>query len=264
MATSALRPRKASEIVDAAFQILKAHYSQFVMCSALAYLPWLVLELLWIGDPEKLAGRLANPDGGPGAAWLIGLMAGIGVWLTFALMSAVIMTCASQAYLGETVDVAGAVRRALPRLPRVMLAAVLRYILLVVGFMCFLVGALYVAARFFALTPTIILEDASLSQAFSRTSVLSDGRKQHILSTLGLVAIIYWVIAAGVSILSALSGNFVLQVVFGAFYTILAYPVIAITECLLYYDARIQSEGLDIELMAQELGAVAPTEPANR
>jgi membrane-anchored glycerophosphoryl diester phosphodiesterase (GDPDase) len=126
------------------------------------------------------------------------------------------------------------------------------------------VGALYVAARLFALTPVIILEDATVSTAFSRTTALSNGRKRHILNTLGLVAIIYWVIALGVSVLAAASGNFVVQAVASAFYTILAYPVIAITECLLYYDARIQSEGLDIELMAEELGAAAPTGPVAR
>jgi hypothetical protein len=254
VATSALRPRTVSEIVDAAFQILRAHYGQFVMCSALAYLPWLVLELLILGDPQQLVG----------AQWWVVLLGGIGIWLTFALMSAVTITCASQAYLGEPVDVASAVRRALPRLPRVMLAAVLRYVLLGAGFLFFLVGALYVAARLFALTPVIILEDANLSAAFARTSALSNGRKRHILNTLGLVAIIYWVIALGVSVFAAASGNFVVQAVASAFYTILAYPVIAITECLLYYDARIQSEGLDIELMAEELGMAAPTEPVAR
>ena len=249
--TTALRPRSVSEIVDAAFQILRAHYSQFVMCSALAYLPWLVLELLLLGDPEQIAGT----------RWWVALLAGMGIWLTFALMSAVIITCASQAYLGEAVDVAGAVRRALPRLPRVMIAAVIRYFFLGVGFLFFLVGALYVAARFFALTPAIILEDASLSRAFQRTTALSMGRKRHILNTLGLVAIIYWVVAIGVSLTAAALGNFVVQAVASAFFTILAYPVIAITECLLYYDARIQSEGLDIELMAEELGiGSAPTQ----
>ena len=44
----------------------------------------------------------------------------------------------------------------------------------------------------------------------------------------------------------------------------LVYPVIAITECLLYYDARIQSEGLDIELMTRELGAAPVTGLAGR
>ncbi|MDQ2665225.1 MAG: hypothetical protein M3Z05_04370 [Gemmatimonadota bacterium] len=250
MGTSALRPRGVSELVDAAFQILRAHYSQFVMCSALAYLPWLLVELLVLGDPETWSST----------RWWIAVLAGVGVWLSFALMSAAIITCASQAYLGDPVDVAAGIRRALPRLPRVMLAAVLRYVLLTLGLLCLLVGALYVAARLFALTPLIIVEDASLSAAFTRSGKLSQGRKRHILNTLGLAAIIYWVVAIGVSMTAAIAGNFVVQVLAGAVYTILAYPIIAITECLLYYDARIQSEGLDIELMAAELG-MPPSQP---
>ncbi|CAN5290535.1 hypothetical protein BH09GEM1_BH09GEM1_02940 [soil metagenome] len=240
-----------SELVDAAFQVLRAHYAQFVMCSALAYLPWLIAELVFLGDPERLTGT---------NLWITAL-AGMGVWLSFALMSAVIITCASQAYLGEPVDVATGIRRALPRLPRVMIAALLRYLLLTLGFLCLLVGALYVAARLFALTPLIILEDASIGAAFKRSGELSRGRKRHILNTLGLAAIIYWVVAIGISMMASLAGNFVVQVLAGAIYTILAYPIIAITECLLYYDARIQSEGLDIELMAAELGAL-PAQPS--
>jgi hypothetical protein len=34
-----LRPRSSTELVDAAFQILRAHYATFLMCSAIAYLP---------------------------------------------------------------------------------------------------------------------------------------------------------------------------------------------------------------------------------
>ena len=251
MGTAALRPRSVSELVDAAFQILRTHYSQFVMCSALAYLPWLIVELVFLGDPQQWAGT----------AWWIGVLAGMGVWISFALMSATIITCASQAYLGDPVDVAVAVRRALPRLPRVMVAALLRYLALTIGFLFFLVGALWVAARLFALTPLMILEDASLPAAFTRSGVLSAGRKRHILNTLGLAAIIYWVVAMGISLMASLAGNFVVQMLAGAVYTILAYPIIAITECLLYYDARIQSEGLDIEMMAAELGTM-PVQPS--
>ena len=78
------------------------------------------------------------------------------------------------------------------------------------------------------------------------------------------MAIIYWVIALGVSLVASISNSFVVQAVAGAFYTILAYPVIAITETLLYYDARIQSEGLDIELMALELELANPKEQVAR
>ena len=252
MASTALRPRSATELVDAAFQILRAHYGQFVMCSALAFMPWLIIQLVFLGDPQQLAN--ANP-------W-VAIVALLGLWMTFALMSAVIVSCASQAYLGDAVDVAAAVRRAVPRLPRVMAVAFVRYFLLFLGLLCLLVGALYVAARFFALMPCVILEDASIAHAFGRSSALSRGRKLHVLNTLGLVAIIYWAIAIGIMVVAAYSGSSVVQAVSSAAYTMLVYPVIAITECLLYYDARIQSEGLDIELMTRELGAAPATELA--
>jgi hypothetical protein len=161
--------------------------------------------------------------------------------------------CASQAYLGEEVDVASAVRRALPRVPAVMMAAVLRYIAMLAAFLAFFLPVLYVVARFFAVTPAIVLENAGVMQAFSRSSELSRGRKWHILNTLGLVAIIYWVIVVGLALLAALFGSFIVQTVVTAVATVLVYPVVAITEALLYYDARIQSEGLDIELMTGAL-----------
>lgn len=254
MASTALRPRSATELVDAAFQILRAHYGQFVMCSALAFMPWLIIQLVFLADPQQVA------DASP---WMA-MVALLGLWMTFALMSAVIVSCASQAYLGDAIDVAAAVRRAIPRLPRVMGVAFLRYVLLFFGLLCLLVGALYVAARFFALMPSVILEDASVTQAFRRSSALSRGRKLHVLSTLGLVAIIYWTIAIGIMVVAAFTGSTVVQAVAGATYTMLVYPVIAITECLLYYDARIQSEGLDIELMTRELGAAPVTGLADR
>src|SRR5215212_5581400 len=122
MALPALRPRSPSELVDAAFQILRAHYPQFVMCSALAYLPWLVVQLVWYSDPARLAT----------IAPAVSVAFGLGIWLVFALMGAVLVVCASQAYLGERVDVGDALRRTLPRLPLVMVGAVLRYLLMFV------------------------------------------------------------------------------------------------------------------------------------
>ena len=55
------------------------------------------------------------------------------------------------------------------------------------------------------------------------------------------------------SALASLGGNFIVSTTMSAVATVLVYPVVAITETLLYYDARIQSEGLDIELMTVAL-----------
>ena len=252
MASVALRPRSPTEIVDAAFQILRAHYAQFVMCSALAYTPWLIVQLIIAGDP----GVTVRTSIGVAA------LLGTGIWLIFALMSAVIIVCASQAYLGDPVDVGVAMRRAIPRFPTVLLGAIARYACMLVGLLFFLVGGLYAAARLFAVTPVIVLEDEGVPAAFSRSSLLSDGRKWHVFNTIGLVAVIYWVLAIGVQLAVALVGGPVVQAIVTAIYTIMVYPVVAITEALLYYDTRIKSEGLDIELMAGALDAGTPSAPA--
>jgi hypothetical protein len=179
-------------------------------------------------------------------------------WITFTLMSAVLVVCASQAYLGDPVDVGRAVRRALPRLPQLLGTAILRFVYLMFGVTLFVFPVLYVVAQTFAVTSTVVLEDAGIVSAFTRSAELSTGRKWHILNTLGLAGVIYFVLAFGISLLFGLVGNFVLRTLGGAVGTVLVYPVVAITETLLYYDARIQSEGLDIELMTGALGPDAP------
>jgi hypothetical protein len=252
MAPPALRPRSPSELVDAAFQILRVHYAQFVMCSALAYLPWLLVQLVFYSDPSQIEN--VSPT--------VSVFFGLGIWLVFALMSAVLIVCASQAYLGEPVDVGVAVRRALPRMPLVLLGAILKYTMMFIGLFLFLIGALYVAARFFAVTPLIVLENKGLGGAFSRSSELSRGRKRHVIYTIGLATLIYWVLAFGVQLAAALFGNLIVQALIGAAVTIMVYPVVAITEALLYYDTRIKSEGLDIELLAGALEGAPPQQPA--
>jgi len=252
MALPALRPRSPSELVDAAFQILRAHYPQFVMCSALAYLPWLVVQIVWYSDPSRLASI------SPQASVVFGL----GIWLVFALMSAVLIVCASQAYLGEPVDVGIAARQALPRLPQVLAGAILRYVLMFFGLFFFLVGALYVLTRYFAVTPVLVLEKKGIGAAFSRSSELSRNRKRHIFNTIALASLIYWVLAVGLQIAAAIVGNLIVQTLVSAVVTIMVYPVVAITEALLYFDTRIKSEGLDIELMAGALDGAPPREAA--
>src|SRR5436190_1486580 len=161
----------------------------------------------------------------------------------FQIMRAVLIVCASQAYLGDPVDVGAAVRKALPRMPLVLVGAIARYIGIFLGLFAFFIGALYVMARWFAITPVLVLEQRGLGQAFSRSSALSRGRKRHIINTVGLVAIIYWVLAIGVQLAALALGNVIVQTVATAVFTILVYPVVAITEALLYFDTRIRNEG---------------------
>jgi hypothetical protein len=249
-----LRPRSATELVDAAFQIMRAHYPQFILCSAIAYLPLLLVQLLLVSDPVRL---VARPE--------LGMLFYVGAMLDYAIMSSVLVVCASQAYLGDPVDVGAAVRKALPRMPLVIVGAFVRYVGVIVGLLALFVGAFYVMARWFAVTPLLVLERRGLGQAFSRSSELSRGRKLHIIATFVLTWLIYLVLTVGVQlVVMFLVKNLIVQAVAGALLTILAYPVIAITEALLYFDARIKHEGFDIEMMAGALASDAAGAPAAR
>ena len=168
MTAPVLRPRSPSEIVDAAFQILRAHYGQLVTCSAIAYAPLLLLRLLVVGDPMRFLG--GDPTTIPADALSSTAVALLGGWLTFSLMSAVLLVCTSQAYLGEDVDVAAAVRSALPRLPHVLAAAMLRFVLMAFGFVLMLFPVLYVVALLFAVTPVIVLERGSVWGSLRRSA----------------------------------------------------------------------------------------------
>ena len=243
--------------MDAAFQILRAHYAKFVMCAALAYVPMLIIRLIVIGDPRRVL-TAGDPTMMTALVPRYVSTSIVGV-ITLTLMSAVLVVCTAQAYLGEEVDVGIAVRRVAGKLPVLVVATILTWLMLLVAFVFFFFPALYVAALTFAVLPAIMLEDGGLIGGFRRSEELSQGRKWHILNTIGLAVIIYFVIYFGVAALAAIVGNFVLSSVATTVVSICVYPVVAITNVLLYYDARIQREGLDIELMAD---ALTPTDPS--
>ncbi len=100
----------------------------------------------------------------------------------------------------------------------------------------------------------IVLERKGVFAAISRSSQLSKGLKWHILGTLALVYGIYFVLSLGIPLLAALIGNAVIQFVIQSVFAILAAPILNLVVMVLYYDARIRSEGFDVEHMAHGLG----------
>jgi len=246
-----LRPRTVSELVDAGFALYRRNALQYIVISSLAIAPLLVLQL---AEPGALRPTATNLSG----MFLVIQLASV---LTYALMSAAVVKLGSMIYLGGEPDVAAAVREVLPRVPSLLLAGLLLLPLFALGFLVFIVGALYVTARFFAVSTVVILEGKSATAAFGRSSELSKGRKRHILNTLGLVFLIYLVLSMGVGGLAALTQSTVLQLVISTVYTIVAYPVFALVQMLLYYDTRIRGEGFDLEQMTSALGAPAVTAP---
>ena len=247
-----LRPRTVSEIVDGAFALYRANSAQYILVAALGNAPLLVLQLL-VPDGTTFA---------PGSSVLTIFLMFLASIVTYSLMSATVIQLGSRYYLGEGTDLAQSVRAVLPKVPRLLLASIYKGFLFALGILVFFVGYLYVAARYFSVSTVIVLENRGAGEALGRSSALSKDRKKHILSTLALVGIIYLVLSLGVGLLAGLAGNRVVQLLFTTLFTIVAYPVIGLTEMLLYYDVRIRAEGFDLERMAASLDSAGAAPPS--
>ena len=244
-----LRPRSATEIVDAAFQLYRRDPLTYLLISAVCYAPILVLQLVILGPATQIDQQIARLTAGYSVLMLFGY------WVSISLMSAVMVRLSSEDYLGHPIEPAVAVRDAVVRLPAVMVGLLLKYLLMLVGFLFFLVGALWVVARYFAVTASIVVEGRGAFGSLGRSAALSRGHKLHILGTTLLAFLIFFVLYIAVGIVAAMTGSMVISTVLTVVASILAYPMFSITEMLLYYDARVRNEGYDIEMMAEGLSA---------
>jgi hypothetical protein len=127
------------------------------------------------------------------------------------------------------------------------------------GVLLAVVWWLYALVRFFAVFQVIVLENTGVIAAFARSGVLSQGRKGHIFLTLSLVFVIFIVLSFATVVVAQLAGSEAARLVVQSLYTVVAYPLIGITQMILYYDTRIRAEGFDVEMMAGALDASATT-----
>ena len=267
-----LRARSVTEIVDAAFQLYKRDAVEYVLVTAIAYAPWVVAQLFVM---RGLTLTTAAQLGASSVASLI--LAVIGIF-AYSLMSAVLSRFSSDVYLDRPTGLGLVIRAVLPLVPRLIGATILFGIVLMLGFVPALIGAaitsiplmflgtllsigwvFYAIARFFAVFQVIVLEGRGAVAAFARSSVLSNNRKGHILLTLLLVFVIFIMLSFAVSMVAELLGSMAATVVLQSLYTVVAYPLIGITQMILYYDTRIRAEGFDIEIMTGALASPTAT-----
>jgi hypothetical protein len=240
-----LRSRTVSELVDAAFALYRRDASQYILIMAIATIPQLVARLLI--QPMN--------DSFSFTAIIFAIITAITSAFTYTVGTAAVVKLGSEVYLGERADLGDTVRSVIPKVWALLWAGFMKAILYGIGLLAFIVGMFYVAARFFAVGAAIVLEDKDVGEAFSRSSELSSGRKRHILNTMLLVGIIYFLLSGCLTLVATLAHSAVLLIVVTTAFQIVASPVIGLTDMLLYYDCRIRGEGFDIEHMTASMDA---------
>jgi len=241
MADTALRSRSISEIVDAAFSLYRRDFLQYFMVGAIAYSPLILITILTQG----LSGL--------GASFTVMAMA-FGAILAFTLVSGVIARMGSDVYLGGHANAMDTVSKVLPRVLALIGAMLVSYLIIGVGFVLLLVPGLYFAIRLCAVPQTVVLEGKAPMEAISRSWALTKGRAGHVFGTLLLVYGIFYVLTLGLTLVTALAGNVVLQTIINSLIGMFCYPLLTLVSLVLYYDLRIRGEGFDVEHMSQSLG----------
>ena len=265
MSELVLRPRSATELVDAAFQVYRRAPLQFMVAVAVVYVPWLVIQLVFnvTITPTNL------PDTGQ-IAWLS--LVGI---LIFAIAGGVTALIARDVYLGRPLDVAEDFRELLPRIPTLILASVAAVVIVAIGTVVavipaavvfaltggqaiavvaasvlFIASGLYLFARFYAVRQIVVLEDAGVVRALGRASDLSKGLRFHVIGTLFLIGVLTIAVDVGVTLMLGMIPSPVLIRLGSTALAVIVGPLFGITETVLYYDLRIRKEAFDVEYLA--------------
>lgn len=257
MSVIPLRQRSSTEIVDAALQLYRREPLQFIMASAMIYVPWIVIQLA-LGINTT---RTASPSTTTTFAAFFAL---IGTFIVYIFVGGVTTLIASDVYMGKPVDVAGAFRTVAARLNALGGAMLTAGVLISVGFIFLIVPGFYAICRFFAVRPAVLLENTSAGGAMKRSSELSVDGKWHIFFTLMLTWILVIAINGGGALLIGLIPSSVVQVTLTTLLSAVVYPFFGIMETLLYYDTRIRREGFDVEYLATSaISGEAPSAASN-
>lgn len=272
-----IRPRRATELVDASFQLLRRFYAPLVSVSAVAMFPSIVVRIIERREMGNPAAMATNP-------WPWAMVGFIGL-LSFIIADTVLVVAISDGYLEGEVDLARAFSAGLRGLVAVLWASFIRY--LIVFALVMVIGVLfpiavvakvqfllillvpfalwlffYLLLRTFAVTPAVMLEHAGANAAVGRSFRLSKHCTAHIFFSLGLAFVLYMVISIIVSTLSVTMLTPSTAAIVGAVVIIPVYPLFSVVSTLLYYDLRIRKEGFDLEIMSRELGGEPAPLPA--
>jgi hypothetical protein len=246
MQAPAFRARSVPELLDAAFQVLRARYAQLFAAALVICLPAFVLTL-FVPVGAELATDLVHS-----------------LLLHYAGAATVVIV--SDAYLGRERGLRDVFRAVFSRFGSIWGAGFMKNVLIAFGLLLLVVPGVYAFIVTFAMIPAVMLEGASTSESFDRSRALARGNHARIFWTLIVAFAVMYFAFLGTSVallvVEELTGG-----LFESAFTLLsqvaltaAYPFVATVSVLLYYDARIRNEAFDIEMLMEDARGLGPAE----
>lgn len=207
------------------------------------------------------------------------IVAGVVLFLGAMIAIAACFRVISAAYLGEPMKAGQSLRAGARRVPAMIGAGiVLSIIAFVVLFVCLMLVAAfrpfvlvlvaafaYLLVKWSLVWPAIVAEKAGPLHSINRSWVLTENRWWRsfaILFVLALITLVMYfalsfALFAGFSGLESINeiALAVIDTLFNVIVLAVVYPLSAAIITVLYYDARVRSEGFDLQLLAESIGS---------
>lgn len=232
------RARTVPELLDASFQVVRATFWELCLVTLIITGPALALQL---AVPEE---------------WI-----GLAEWLQVVLESystAAVVLIVSDVYLGREVSIGSALKRTLARFGSILGAALVGGIVFVLGLLACLVPGIIVLIVIFAMPMAVVLEGCTAWDAFERSKNLARDHWGRIAVTYVLAYLLAFVASLGLGVVAVLAGGAWMGRLFNVLGGAMFAPFVLVVGTLLYYDLRIRKEGFDIEMLVNEVDALAP------
>jgi hypothetical protein len=275
-----LRPLAVGDVLDETFRIYRRHFRAFVIIMGAIAVPSTILSIVI----TVLAGLLgASFDGGAAAigvlaALLIMVPVGIVIGLAQVVAAAAVIRVASDAILGQPIDVGASFREGLGRLGSLLWGGFLTGLVTgVLVLTCLGIPfAIYLGLGWMLLIPLVMLEGLGATDAMGRSWQLVSGHRWRLLIVsilIGLIGFLLVSIPTGIfsfvaqiaimalrssqmAILASQIGNTIFQAIGQTLFGSIFY----ITLTLLYYDLRVRKEAFDLQ---QRVSYADPPPPAS-
>ena len=263
-----LRPLSFGEILDVALKIFGRHWRTLVACVLVPTVPLQILSVLVVLSiaPEQfdLDGETTAAPEGTGTEIAAVLVVQLLSALASLLAWAACFKAVADGYLGRDPSVGRSLRFGLPKILRLLGLAIVTGIMIAVGFLGILIGALFVAALVILSPAALLFERIGVFSAIGRSFELVRGRYWAIVLLVLVIFLAFLVIGVVFGgILGAVAGaagsedetaGAIVSFLSNTALTAVTTPLFAAIVTVLYFDQRVRKEGFDLQLLAEGMG----------
>ncbi len=266
-----LHPMTVGDILDGAFKLFRANLGTLAVVIAVLVVPFQLLaafftrNLLGGGNFLRVfsqVGKVHSASLGSGS-----LFGGTATLVVTAVNSVVLVLVAgaisrvvASSYLGERLPPGPAIRTVLGRLWALLVAWFLAHVLMITGFVLFILPGLLLMALFVPLVPAIVVEGLGPLAGMRRSWRLAKRRIWAVMGIALLVGLMASVLGFSIGLIPQAAGllvgshyGWILTGIGRALADLIVLPITGIAATLIYFDLRIRSEGFDLAMVAADL-----------